>query len=97
MAKHEPQLPALPPRHHNPQQPQQIAEELSVQLNPLLRSGTCFCLATNNPCGFLARGFLVQRGSFLLGDGAVEAAEEGDEEGQVDCPRDSGAVLEVEG
>ena len=88
MADKQPQLFTPPPGYYNSQQPHQIPKELLVDLDPLLaRLPRIFLLADLR---------LVQGCLFLLGDGIVDATEEGDEETEVDGARCGGAVAQVE-
>jgi hypothetical protein len=89
----QPQLLALPARYANLQQPQQVLEELAVQLHLLPARR----LARRGPRARPPAHFgLPQRRGLLLGYGIADACDQGDEEGEVEGARDACAVLEVQ-
>lgn len=91
MADDQAQLLALPAGYADPQQSQQVLEELAVELD-LLAPG-CLALAARR---LVRLGLAPLRGGFLLGDGIADAVDERNEEGEVDCARDARAVGQVE-
>lgn len=88
----EPELLTLPPRYTYFQQPQQVLEELSIQL--YLLPPRCFTLA----CCCLIRCFggTPYGSGLLLGNCIPYAVYEGDEESEVDGARYACSVLEVQ-
>ena len=93
MTDNQSKLLTLPPRYHNPQQPKQVLEKLSIQLHPLPHRRLPFRRACAGP---LSRLRLQYGGGLLLGDGIADAIDEREEECQIDGPRDLGSMSEVE-
>lgn len=92
MANQQPKLLALPPRYAYPQQPQQVLEELAIELDLLPARSFAFALGRRRLAvggGTLGRGL-------LFGNGIADAVDEGDEEGEVDGAGYARAVLEVQ-
>ena len=92
MTNQQSQLFALPPRYNDPQQLQQVLEELAIQLDAFLGLGSWLCGARR---GSLPQLCLSLGRSFLFSDGIVDAVYESDEEGEVDGAGDAGSVAEV--
>lgn len=90
MADEKAQLLALPSWYTDPEEADQIAKELSIELD-LLSTASCasfsFSIATG--CSSLLLG------GFLLVDSVAYAVQQGDEETNVDSARDACAVFEV--
>lgn len=97
MADQQARLGAPPARHRNLHEPQQAAKELAVELDLLfLGSHVLSLAATRGAASLFALCSLAARRSLLFGNGIAYAVDEGDEEGEVDGARDSGAVGQVE-
>lgn len=93
MTDQQSQLLALPSRYHNLQQPQEVFEELPVDLHPLPDGS--FAVARD---GSWAQTDLrlVNGGGFLLRYSITYPVYEGNKEGEVDCAGYIGPVLEIE-
>lgn len=93
VAGEQSQLLAPPARDDNPQQAEQIPQELAVDLDLLPRHAAVAHAAGSRPPPQLR---LALGSGLLLGDGIPDALDQGQEEGQVHCTGDAGAVLEIE-
>lgn len=93
MTDDQSELLASPSWYTDLEQPQEVLEELAVQLD--LLTTCCFTLAWT--CACLTLSFASYRGRFLLGDCIADTIDEGDKEGKVYGARDACAVLKIEG
>ena len=99
VANEQARLLAPPAGHDDAEQAQQRAEEVAVELDPLLPVGVVGVAGGRrggaDPLGALG-GFAGGR-RLLLGDGVAHAVDQGDEQRDVDGARDAGAVAQVHG
>ena len=92
MTDDQSELLTAPSRYAYPQQPQQVLEELAVQLDLLPSCSFAF----TGTCSRLALGLTSYRGRLLFRNGIADAVHESDEECEVNSSRDARSVLEVE-
>lgn len=81
MTYQQPKLLTPPPRNTNLQQPNQVFEELAIQLHLL---ATCSLSLADACPGFTAQLGLPPGSGLLFGDGIADAVYQGDKEGEVD-------------
>lgn len=96
MTYYEPQFLALPSRYTYPQQPQQVLEELAIQLHLLAPRHFAFAVRSLVHAR-RSFSFAPLRRCFLLGDRITHAIYQRDKECKVNGAGDAGAVLEIEG
>lgn len=103
MRREETEFFRLPVRDDDLKEAQQAAEELSIDLDSFgvlvrlcLRRVGILCTLESLSCSLALDLCLSSCSGFLLGDGVVNAVNEGDYEGEIYSARDLCTVFEVE-
>lgn len=94
VADEQPKLLTPPSRNDNFQEPEEVSEEVAIELNLLARGS----FALGRACTWLPPGFgMAGRCSLLFGYGDAYTVDQGDEKGEIYGARDTCPMLQVEG